>query len=70
MIAQNRDILCGTEDSQNTLYHKGEMMKIMTLRLTEPSHRLSDADVFSVAVLVILEVISSSMTANLSENIC
>ncbi|KAL5315483.1 hypothetical protein ACEPPN_016351 [Leptodophora sp. 'Broadleaf-Isolate-01'] len=63
MIAQNRDILCGTEDSQNTLYHKGEMMKIMTLRLTEPSHRLSDADVFSVAVLVILESIRGTFQA-------
>ncbi|KAG4441691.1 hypothetical protein IFR05_002825 [Cadophora sp. M221] len=63
MIAQNRDILCGTEDSQNTLYHKGEMMKIMTLRLTETSHSLSDADVFSVAVLVILESIQGTIQA-------
>ncbi|KAH7323651.1 hypothetical protein BKA65DRAFT_567473 [Rhexocercosporidium sp. MPI-PUGE-AT-0058] len=63
MISQNRDILSSTDDSPDTLYHKGEMMKIMSLRLTETSHKLGDADIFSVAVLVILESIQGTSQA-------
>lgn len=56
VIAQNRDLISGTEGSPDTLYHKGEMMKTMTLRLREESHTISDGDVLSVAVLVVVEV--------------
>ncbi len=56
LTAQHRDLLYDINDSFDNLYHKGEAMKVMTQRLTQESHRISDADVTCVAVLVDLEV--------------
>lgn len=56
LAAQHQDILRDDEDSRDSLYHRGQAMRLMNQRLLNLQHYISDADVTSVAMLVILEV--------------
>jgi hypothetical protein len=56
LVAQHEDLIRGTEDSSENLFHKGEVMRLMNNRLLNESYKVTDADVTSVALLVILEV--------------
>jgi hypothetical protein len=55
-VAQNQDILRDAEDSKDSLYHRGQAMKLLNQRLVDQQHYISDVDVTSVAILVIIEV--------------
>jgi hypothetical protein len=57
LTAQHQDLLRGgVEDSREGLWHKGEVMRLMNARLREKGRAVSDADITSVALLVIIEV--------------
>jgi len=56
LVAQHEDLLRGLDDSSENLYHKGEVMRLMNSRLLDHSYSITDADITSVALLVILEV--------------
>jgi len=55
LVAQHEDLLAGRESEEN-LFHKGEVMRLMNGRLRESGREISDADVTTVAMLVVLEV--------------
>lgn len=55
-MAQHGDLVRGTADSSANLFHKGEVMRLMNSRLLDESYKVTDADITSVALLVILEV--------------
>jgi hypothetical protein len=50
------DLVRGIADSSANLFHKGEVMRLMNSRLLDELHKVTDADITSVALLVILEV--------------
>ena len=54
-MAQHEDLLAGRESEEN-LFHKGEVMRLMNGRLRDSGREISDADVTTVAMLVVLEV--------------
>jgi hypothetical protein len=56
LVAQHEDLLQGAEDSSTSLYHKGQVMKLINERLIDDPKNLTDASVTSIALLVILEV--------------
>ena len=56
LVAQHEDLIRGVEDSSENLFHKGEVMRLMNSRLLDGRYKVTDADVTSVALLVILEV--------------
>jgi hypothetical protein len=56
LVAQHQDVLRDAEDSRNSLYHRGQAMKLLTQRLVDQQHYISDVDITSVAILVIVEV--------------
>jgi hypothetical protein len=56
LVAQHGDLVRGIADSSANLFHKGEVMRLMNTRLLDELHKVTDADITSVALLVILEV--------------
>jgi hypothetical protein len=56
LVAQHEDILRGVKDSINNLFHKGQAMKFINSRLGQDAECVSDGNITSVAILVILEV--------------
>jgi hypothetical protein len=56
LVAQHEDLVRGAEDSSENLFHKGEVMRLMNSRLLDGRYTVTDADITSVALLVILEV--------------
>jgi len=56
LVAQHEDLIQGIEDSSDSLYHKGKALTLINERLLDDKHRMSEASITSVAVLVILEV--------------
>jgi len=56
LVAQHEDLVRGIEDSSENLFHKGEVMRLMNGRLLDETYKVTDADITSVALLVILEV--------------
>lgn len=56
LVAQHEDLVRGNEDSSINLFHKGEVIRLMNSRLLDDSYLITDADITSVALLVILEV--------------
>lgn len=62
LVAQHEDLLRGVEDSSTSLYHKGQVMKVINQRLIDDPKNMSDASVTSIALLVILEVRSFQTT--------
>jgi hypothetical protein len=56
LVAQHEDLVRGVEDSSENLFHKGEVMRLMNGRLLDETYKVTDADITSVALLVILEV--------------
>lgn len=56
LVAQHEDLVRGVEDSSENLFHKGEVMRLMNDRLLDETYTVTDADITSVALLVILEV--------------
>ncbi|KAE9377230.1 hypothetical protein N431DRAFT_368979 [Stipitochalara longipes BDJ] len=63
LVAQHEDLVRGVEDSSENLFHKGEVMRLMNSRLLDGKYKVTDADVTSVALLVILEAINGSFEA-------
>ncbi|KAF8867341.1 hypothetical protein BDZ45DRAFT_795057 [Acephala macrosclerotiorum] len=63
LVAQHEDLLRGLYESSESLFHKGEAMRLMNRRLLEKWHCISDADVTSVALFVILESINGTFEA-------
>lgn len=51
---------------QQTLFHRGEAIRLVTGRMTDPKHRTSDATILAIASLSIFEV-SSRRAKLLSE---
>ena len=66
LVAQHEDLVRGVADSSENLFHKGEVMRLMNGRLLDESYKVTDADITSVALLVILEVIQTSLKLKLS----
>jgi len=58
LVAQHQDLIQGIEDSRDSLYHKGKALMLINERLLDDKHRMSEASITSVAILVILEVSS------------
>jgi hypothetical protein len=56
LVAQHQDLLRGASDSKENLWHKGEVMRVMNVRLKDVGRTVTDADITSIALLVILEV--------------
>jgi hypothetical protein len=56
LVAQHGDLVRGIADSSANLFHKGEVMRLMNSRLLDGSYKVTDADITSIALLVILEV--------------
>jgi hypothetical protein len=56
LVSQHEDLLRGVEDSSENLFHKGEVMRLMNGRLLDETYKVTDADITSVALLVILKV--------------
>ncbi|KUJ20657.1 uncharacterized protein LY89DRAFT_716012, partial [Mollisia scopiformis] len=63
LVAQHEDLLRGTDESSENLFHKGEAMRLMNRRLLDNWHSLSDADITAVAIFVILESINGTFEA-------
>ncbi|KAE8453682.1 hypothetical protein EG329_009193 [Mollisiaceae sp. DMI_Dod_QoI] len=63
LVAQHEDLQRGTDESSENLFHKGEAMRLMNKRLLEQWHSLTDADITSVAIFVILESINGTFEA-------
>jgi hypothetical protein len=55
LVAQHEDLLSGRE-LEESLFHKGEVMRLMNVRLRESGREISDADITTIAILVVLEV--------------
>jgi len=53
MVAQQEETLYGREYSQDSLYHKGEVMKLINNRLRDKDHVVCNANVIAVALLVV-----------------
>jgi hypothetical protein len=62
LVAQHEDLVRGIEDSSANLFHKGEVMRLINSRLLDVSYKVSDTDITSVALLVILEVRNGCIT--------
>lgn len=63
LTAQHQDLLRGTDDSKENLWHKCEAMSLMNRRLREVGRIVTDADIISVALLAIIESINGTFEA-------
>lgn len=62
LVAQHEDLIRGSEDSSDNLYHKCQALKLINNRLLDERDQVSDASITSVAILVILEVRTQSLS--------
>lgn len=63
LVAQHSDLLHGTGDSPDSLYHKGQALKLINSRLFNDKAFMSDANITTIVVLLSLEAISGTFEA-------